>query len=45
MNGEKYRLLFNRKLDSRHYGILLPAEVKEKVYIYNKNFERRQLLK
>jgi len=45
VNGEKYRLLFNCKLDSRHYGMLLPVEEKEKVDRYNKDFERRQLLK
>jgi len=45
VNEGKYRLLFNRKLDSRHYGILLPVEEKEKVDMCNKDFEGRQLLK
>jgi hypothetical protein len=31
VNEGKYRLLFNRKLDGRHYGIFLQVEEKEKV--------------
>jgi len=45
VNEEKYRLLFNRKLDGRHYDILLQVEEKEKVDTCNKVFERRQLSK